>query len=42
MCVGVTIGLAFFKFSVSGIRNRVSIIIVQKTKAAGHESLTPK
>lgn len=42
MCVGVTIGLAFFRFSVSGIKNRVAITIVQKTKAAGQESLTLK
>ena len=42
ICVGVTIGLAFFKFSVSGIRNNVIVIIIQNTNAAGHESFTLK
>jgi len=35
-------GLAFFKFSVSGIKNNVNVIIIQNTSAAGHESLTLK
>lgn len=42
MCVGVTIGLAFFKFSVSGIKNNVNVIMIQNTNAAGQESFTLK
>lgn len=42
MCVGVTIGLAGFRFSVSGLKKSISVNINVNTSSAGHISFTLK